>query len=195
MPLKLIQTVAPATDVVTDAEQKDHAKISLTDDDTIVATMNEAAIEFVQDRLQRGFVTQTWELSLDNFPTSGCPIELCRVPAIAITSISYIDTNGDAQTLASTEYTLDDKAEPAQIHEAYLKTWPSTQNVVNAVTILYTVGYGTAASATPEKYKMLIKHIFTNFYEHREPTTQGKYEDMPMHLKALFEKYEMKVFG
>ena len=195
MPLKLIRTVIPTNAAVSDADQKLHAKIDLTDDDALVTDINLAAIEYVEDRLQRGFITQTWELSLDGFPRSGCPIELCRVPAIAITSINYIDTNGDSQTLATTEYTLDDKAEPAAIWEAALKTWPATQNVVNSVTILYTVGYGDDDTDISEKYRTLIKQVFTHWYRHREGVKDKKWEKLPLHMDALFEKYELSVFG
>ena len=195
MPLKLIKTVDAATAVVSDTEQKLHARIDLTDDDALVTDLNTTATDYVADRLQRAFVTETWELTLDEWPSDSCPIELCRVPAIAITSISYIDTDGNSQTLASTQYTLDDKAEPAAIYRAYNITWPTLRNVVNAVTVTFTVGYGTAASSTPEKFKTIIKQVFTHWYENREGVRDKQWSNMPEHFDALMGKYELKVFG
>lgn len=195
MPLKLIKTVDAATAVVSDAEQKLFTKIDETADDALVTQLNSTATDYVADRLQRAFVTETWELSLDAWPPTSCPIELCRVPAIAISSITYIDTDGNSQTLASSQYTLDDKAEPAAIHRAYNVTWPTVRNVVNAITVTFTVGYGALASDTPEKFKTVIKHYFSHLYEHREPTAEKTWKDVPHTLEDLLTKYELKVIG
>jgi uncharacterized phiE125 gp8 family phage protein len=195
MPLKLIKTVDAATAVVSDVEQKLFTKIDETADDALVTQLNATATDYVADRLERAFVTETWELSLDAWPMDGCPIELCRVPAIAITSITYIDTDGASQTLASTQYTLDDKAEPPAIYRAYEITWPTVREVVNAITVTFTVGYGTAASSTPEKFKEIIKFYFSHLYEHREPTAEKQWRDVPHTLEDLLTKYELKVIG
>jgi uncharacterized phiE125 gp8 family phage protein len=193
--LKLTRTADPAADVVTDAEQKTHAKIDLTDDDTLVGLLNDTAIKYVEDRLQRGFVDQTWELSLDAFPESGCPIQLFRSPVSAIDSISYIDTDGNSQTLATSKYVLDDKIEPCEVVEAYQQTWPSTRDVRNAVTVTFTVGYGATAASTPEIFKTIIKQYFNHLYEHREPMKDKKWVEIPEHLNALLDKYDCKMVG
>ena len=195
MPLKLIKTVDAATDVVSTTELKLFAKIDEADDNALVTALNATATDYVCDRMQRAFVTETWELSLDAWPLNGCPIELCRVPAFAITSMSYIDTDGASQTLASSQYTLDDKAEPAAIYRAYNITWPTVRNVVNAITVTFTVGYGTDASSTPEKFKEIIKLYFSHLYEHREPTADKTWKDVPHTLDDLLKKYELKVIG
>ena len=193
--MKLIRTTDPVTLAVSDADQKLHAKIDGSADDALVAEINKAAIEVVEDRLERGFLTQTWELSLDGFPESGCPIDLCRSPATIITSIKYINTDGVLTTLAATEYTLDDKSEPPQVVEDYLKTWPSTRNVVNSVTILFVVEEGATAAAIPEKYIMIIKQLFVHWYEHREPLKDKNWAEIPQHMEMLMKKYESKVLG
>lgn len=195
MPLKLIRTVDPTVLVVSDAAQKVHAKITLTDDDAMVVDLNLTAIEYIEDRLERGFLTQTWELTLDKFPPSGCLIGLSRSPAISVGSVKYINTDNVLTTLATTEYTLDDKAEPPSIVEAFEKTWPDTREVINAVTILFDVGYGPLATDTPEKFKTIIKQMFTHLYRHREPMKDKTWVEIPEHLNALISKYELKVLG
>ena len=113
--LKLNRTVVAVEPAVTDAELKLFAKIDLTDDDALVTDLNSAAEEYIKDTLERSLVKETWELSLDAFPQSGCPIEICRTPLISVGSIKYIDTDGVLQTLDASEFTADTKVEPAAI--------------------------------------------------------------------------------
>lgn len=195
MPLKLNLTVPHTVDPVSDTEQKLHAKIDLPDDDALVSDLNKTATDYIGDRLQRDFTEATWELSLNAFPPAPCPIEICRVPLISIESIKYIDTAGVEQTLAASEYKVDDKAEPAAVFRAFNVTWPTTRTEVNAVTVTFKAGYGALATDVPEKFKTIIKHMFTHLYEHREPMKDKQWVEIPEHLNALLGKYELKVFG
>lgn len=195
MPLKLNQITGPAIEVVSNTEQKLHAKIDLPDDDLLVDDLNISATEYVTDRLQRAFVTEVWELSLDEFPPDPCPIDICRVPLLTVNSIKYIDTDGVEQTLAADQFIVDTKAEPAAIFRAHLVTWPATRNIVNAVTVNFDIGYGAAAADTPEKFKTIIKQIFTHWYRNREAMKDKTWVEVPEHVNALLSKYELKIFG
>jgi uncharacterized phiE125 gp8 family phage protein len=193
--LKLIRIAEPIVDVVSDAEQKAFSKIDLTDDDALVTTLNETATRYITDRLQRSLVFETFENYLDAFPQSGCPIEICRTPLSSVTSITYTDTDGNPQTLAATEYKVDDKIEPAAIWEAFQKTWPSTRDEVNSVKVTFVAGFGAAATDVGEEFKTIIKHMFAHLYEHREPMKDKTWVEIPEHLNALIAKYEIKTFG
>ena len=180
---------------MSDTELKLFAKIDLTDDDALVTDLNSAAEEYIKDTLERSLRTETWELSLDGFPASGCPIEICRTPLISVGSIKYIDTDGVLITLATTEYTADTKVEPAAIYEAFQKTWPSTRDVINSVTVLFDAGFGAAATDVDEQFKTMIKQLFAHWYEHREPFKDKTWTEIPEHLNALIDKYRIKTFG
>lgn len=186
---------------VTDAELKLFAKIDGTGDDALITLMNDAATRFISDKLERSFVTDTWILYLDSFPVElDCNlqkrfIEIPRVPLVGVTSISYIDEDGNSQTLASTEYEVDTKAVgSARIVEAYDKTWPATRNTVNAVTVTFTAGDGIA-SAVPEKYKQLIKLYFAHIYENRESFRTEEFKEVPYLLQTLIDQYRSKRVG
>ena len=191
--LKLNRTVDPVNPAVTDTNQKDFAKIDLTDDDTLVTSLNVAAVTYIEDRLQRGFITQTWEVSLDAFPLGD--IELFRSPAIAITSIKYIDNDGNSQTLAADQYALDLKVEPPVVDRAFNVTWPATREQKNAVTVLFTVGYGDDDTDVPLQYQMVIKQMFSHLFRQRDVATDKKTHEVPEHLNTLIEKLALKTMG
>lgn len=193
--LKLNRTIDAAAPAVSDAELKLFAKIDLTDDDALVTALNETAEEYTKDTLERSLVHETFELSLDEFPRSGCPIDICRTPLVSVTSIKYTDTDGVEQTLAATEYKVDTKAEPAAIYEAHLKTWPSTRDEVNSVRVVFVAGFGAAAADVPNQFKTIIKQLFVHWYEHREPMKDKTWKEIPEHLNALIDKYRIKTFG
>ena len=181
--------------VVSDDEQKKHAKITLSDDDPVVDDLNVTSIEYITDVLQRSLVKETYELYLDDWPQGSCPIEICRVPLFSVESITYIDTDGVEQTLAADQYVADKVAEPAGIYRAYEVTWPTVRAQVNSIKVTFKAGYGDAADDVPEKYKTIIKQVFTHWYHHREPMKDKNFTEIPEHLNALIAKYALKVFG
>lgn len=97
--------------------------------------------------------TQTRSLALHCFPASDS-FEVGTVsPLISVTSITYLDTAGASQTLATSVYKVDTARRPGVVWLKYTQTWPSTYGEANAVTVTYTAGYGPAASDVPEAAK------------------------------------------
>ncbi len=188
---------APAV-TVTDTELKLFAKIDGTGDDTLISLLNTVATAYIEDLLNITFVQRTYTLYLDCFPSDldcniGKPyIEVQKSPLVSITSIQYIDTDGDQQTLAGTEYEGDVTADgPGRIIEAYDKTWPATRNKINAVEVVFIAGYANAA-AVPEKYKQIVKLYFTHLYEHRESFDEKDPKEVPKLLQALINQYRIQ---
>lgn len=196
----LLKTGSAAAVTVTDAELKTFAKIDGTGDDALVTLLNLTATNYIQDVLNRTFVTREYTLYLDCFPTDldvniGKPfIEVQTTPLITVDSITYVDTDGDTQTLASTEYTADIFSDgPTRILEAFDKTWPATRLVPNAVIVTMTCGYALAADV-PEEYKQLLKLYFTHLYENREAFREERITEVPRMLQALITRYRVQRF-
>lgn len=174
MSRKLI--TAPAAEPILLADAKLHLKVTGSSEDALISLMIAAAREECENEIRRALITQTWEKYLDNFPGDsaahwmswGSPgaIELFYPPLQSVTSISYIDAAGASQVLASTEYTVDDKQEPAWIVPAELKFWPLTRCVINAVTVQFVCGYGANETFIPKAIKnwLLIRigDLFSN---------------------------------
>lgn len=195
LPVKLILKTKAANPAVTDADLKLFAKIDLTDDDGLVTDLNFAASEYITDTMEKSFINETFEEFYDKFPQTRCPINLSRSRLSSVVSIKYIDTDGNVQTLATTEYKIDDKIEPPEIREAFGKTWPSTRDEHNAVTVEYVTGEGADTTDIPEKFATIVKQLFVHWYEHREPMKDKQYREIPIHVTALIDKYRIQRQG
>jgi uncharacterized phiE125 gp8 family phage protein len=158
---------APASEPITTNEAKAHLRIDASDEDNLITGYITAARQLCELYARRALVTQTWDLSLEQWP--GCDqIELPRPPLQSVTSISYIDSNGATSTLASSSYIVDTASEPGRVILAYGATWPTvTLRPGPAITVRYVAGYG-AAAAVPELYKQALKLIVGHFFENRE---------------------------
>ena len=145
MSRKLI--TGPTVEPISLTDAKLHMRVTTATEDALITLMIMAAREECENIIRRALMTQTWEKYLDSFPAA---IELFYPPLQSVTSINYIDAAGNSQLLASTEYVVDDKQEPAWIVPADLKFWPLTRAVINAVTVLFVCGYGSADTAVPK---------------------------------------------
>ena len=153
------------------ADMKLHLKIESgeTADDTLITTQISAATTYCQEFQHRSYVTQTRILYFDAFPLM---FSVPYPPLISVTSIQYVDTNGDTQTLDSGQYRVDAGNQPGRITEAYNATWPATRNLTNAVILTYSAGYGAAADV-PDTVKAAIKLLVAHWYENREAAIAG----------------------
>jgi uncharacterized phiE125 gp8 family phage protein len=149
--MALSQVTAPALEPVTLAETKTHLRVDDFSEDELIDSLRVAAREFVENFTSRKLITQTWDLKLDAFPV--------RVPRVAVCAgdVGHVDhlldTAGVSQTWSSANYTVDAPsgpfAMPGRITPAYGVVWPSTQNVINAVTVRFVVGYGATPWTVP----------------------------------------------
>jgi len=135
----------------------------------------------VEAESRRSLITQTLQLKLDAFPACDY-IELPQPPAIAISSITYLDTAGDSQTWASSNYSIDADRTPGLVLLDYGKTFPVTRDDRNAVTITYTAGYGTSPSDVPGSAKAAILLLIRQWYDN--PESAG----VPVGYDALIQR-------
>jgi uncharacterized phiE125 gp8 family phage protein len=185
MPYSL-HTAATAEPVSLD-DLKDHLRITGNDEDLYLSGIISAARSIVETRTRRQLFTATWLLKMDSFAdcrhTDGWTIRLEKVPVASVTSIVYLDTGGTSTTLSSSLYTTDLFSEPPRITPAYSQTWPSTRNIVNAVTVQFVAG--AAAAAVPVEAKHAIKLLCGLMYENREAALDINMVKLPMALDAL----------
>lgn len=165
---------APTVEPVTLAEARLHLKSddSATTDDTLITALITAARELAENETRRALITQTWKLTLDEFPAEGL-IYVPRPNLISVTSITYIDDDGVSQTLASDQYTVVTDTLPGEIHVAYDVDWPTTRAVPAAVTVNFTCGYGATAAAVPGPIKAAMLLDIGDMYVNRESAIVG----------------------
>ena len=164
MSRKLITPPAAEPILLADAKLHMKAPASATED-SLVNLFIATGREEVENELRRALITQTWEKYLDRFPEG---IELFNPPLVSVTSVSYVDPAGNSQVLATTEYVVDDKQEPAWIVPAYGKIWPSTLDTINAVTVRFVCGYGAAGTDVPKAIRSWMLLRIANLFKNRE---------------------------
>lgn len=172
----------PTLEPVELADMKSHLSVEVSDDDTMISGFIVAARRWCEHFTRRVFITQTWKLVLDAFPAE---FRVPLPPLQSVTSITYIDTGGNAQTLGASVYTVDIDSEPGRIVEAYQQSWPSTRDVINAVTVTFKAGYGDAVTKMPEEVKLAIKMLVGHYYENREAFVAAPLRTVPMASESL----------
>lgn len=194
MALSLV--TGPAIEPVSLADAKTHLRVEVDDENALIQTLISAARQWVETFTHRALITQTWDLKLDGFLCgSDDAIELPLAPASSVTSIAYVDSNGDTQTWASANYTTDlpsgPKAQRGRIVPAYSMFYPSTRDVVNAVTVRFVAGYGSTAASVPQPIVAAIKLMVAHWYAQREPVNIGNLvTPIPMATESLLWPYK-----
>jgi uncharacterized phiE125 gp8 family phage protein len=165
------------TDNIADASLGAAVPTTNTTEDPYLIALRQSAREYVESFCRRALLTQTWDCKLDAFPSDGCAIELPLTPVSSVTSITYVDTNGDSQTWSSSLYQTDlpsgPKASRARIIPAYAQYYPQTRTQMNAVTVRFVAGYGAAASSVPASLKSGMKLLIAHWNENRESVVVG----------------------
>lgn len=175
MALRLI--TAPTVEPLTLTEAKAHLRVDHTDDDALIAIYLAAARADCEEWTARAFVTQTWELVLDEFPED--EIQIPRPPLQSIESIKYDDGDGVEQTLATTEYEVDTVSQPGWVVPV-TTGWPSdTFEGINAIRIRFVAGYVNTDSPSdltgniPAAIKAAILLHLGVRYQNREDVVIG----------------------
>lgn len=148
---------------------KDHIRVSTDADDTVLRSMIGAAASYIEETWNRALVTQTLVLTCNGFSDT---IELPRPPLASVSSITYIDGDGNSQTLAGTVYTAITDSTPGRIERAFNQAWPTVRSVTNNVTITYVAGYGDRADV-PDGVGQAVAMLAAWWYEHREAVLTG----------------------
>lgn len=186
MSLKLI--TAPSEEPVSVAEAKKHLRVDHSYDDAMIELYLKAARQHIDGKdgwLGRALVTQTWEFTLDAFPTNEIRIPI--PPLQSVTSIVYDNVDGDEETMSSDLYTVDNRNEPGWV---FSDSWPSTFAGINAVRVRFVAGYG-AASAVPEAIKAAILLLVGSLYDNRNEVVIGQTAViLPFASKALLLPYQ-----
>lgn len=149
--------VPPTVEPVSVAEVQVHLRVDSDTDEDLVAALAIAAREWCEMATGRQFCTATLRTKLSGFPAEGS-IPLPRAPVTAVSSVGYIDSAGDSQTLAGSGYVVATDLAPAEIALAPGSSWPTTAARPDAVTVTYTAGYGGPAQVPqPLRAAILLK--------------------------------------
>ena len=138
-------TTAPTGLAVSVADAKRYSGVSVSDDAAMIEDIIRESTQVIENRYQFAVMEQTWQLTLNGGWTDADywranAIHIPRPPVGAVSSIVSLDSAGDSQTLAATEYRVNAAPLVATIEVAKQKTWPTTYGVSADVTITHTCG-------------------------------------------------------
>jgi uncharacterized phiE125 gp8 family phage protein len=166
-------STAPAIEPVTVTELKTYMRLDGSAYDAMLSGYITAAREAVEKHTGRTFISTVYELYMDSFPAYGGCIELIRPPVQSIASIHYNQASDGVLTLlAPSKYMTDVVSQRPRIQPAYGESWPSARDMINAVKVTYTGGYGASAAAVPETLKICIKALASDLFEHPESNVE-----------------------
>ena len=181
----------PTTEPVTVGELRTQLLIDTTEHDGDLADMiSEARRE--AETVRCGDVALIDSACVDYFNTLEGDMELHWAPVDSITSVAYLDSNGDSQDLAETVYELGTINGMGVLRLKYDQTWPSTRCHPDCVTVTYKAGYGEEATDVPPGVRRWIKARAAWLYQNRD----GEEYPWPDTMNVLLaEAATVRVYG
>lgn len=134
-----------------------------TVEDAYIEGLITTARQMAERTTNRAIPEQQWTMSAYRFPCGDGAIEVPFPPLISVDAISYLDDNGDAQTLTQdTDFLVSAPMGPrcakARLTPVFDTTWPTTQYQADAVTITFTAGYVLSGSPVTGEVPSDITH-------------------------------------
>ncbi len=174
---------APTAEPITLDDAKAHCRVDAADDDELIAAEITAARSRCEAFLNQSLVATVWDYGIDGgFPAV---IRLPIGPLVdpGTVSVSYVDDAGATQTLSPALYQAS-KGETGILRPAYGQTWPSTRQVMDAVTVRFTAGV-TDPSAIPPAILQAIRLMVADFYDNRENASRMPLGEIPLSARNL----------
>lgn len=187
-----VLVTAPASPPVTLSEVKAHCRVEGSDYDDQLTGFVEAATAHLDGRtgvLGRAIVTQTWRQDFNGF--GGSVLRLPLAPVASITSVTYYDTDGAQQTLASSVYELCEDALGPYVALKVGQAWPSTYARRDAVSVTFVAGNDVAD--VPRPLKQAVQLLAGHYFMNREAVSPVNMVSVPATVDALIKPFRRVV--
>lgn len=189
----LTRIVEPLIDPITLEIARKQSRVEEVIEDDLISIYIAAATRWTEIFLSRQLITATWKKIIDKFPLNQV-IKLPNGPVQTVTSIKFFDVDSIEQTVPSIDYIVDIDSIVARVVPVPEKTWPTTENRINAVSIEYIAGYGDDTLDIPEAIRVHIQMLTAHLFEHRESVSELSLNDVPQSVRFLLEPFEVKEF-
>lgn len=165
------QVTSPPVDYpITVAQAKKQVELPAEDTahDDHLERLIAAATRFLQDQTGRQFVLASFTFGYDQFPPGCEPLWIPRPPLVEVTSISYLDTEGNVQAMSAADYLVATDCQPGRVSLARLGSgsWPTPIRQGRAVTIEADCGYATPDDV-PEDVKLCLLWLVDDWFNGR----------------------------
>lgn len=184
----LKRTVKPAISPVTLAESKADLRVQHAAEDALIESLIAAATDAMDvpnGAVNKALITQTWTLSVRH-PDRLWRVYLPITPVQSITSITYYDTDNVQQSLVVDDFHLYGDEDWAYIVPKENKEWPSVYKRLDAITVTFVAGFGSATNDVPESIRQAIRLTVAHWYEHRTAVVTGTITaEVPLSVQML----------
>jgi uncharacterized phiE125 gp8 family phage protein len=151
---------------------KAQCRVTHNSEDTLIAQYIASAQAWVERYTGLLMVEDT---VVDTFTAFGDYLELSRGPFVSLTSIAYVDTAGDDQTVSA-----------ARVRDGKIYApdggWPTIGDYTT-VTVTYVAGYGPYEA--PEELVQAQLLLIAHWYQNREAVAEGTFNEIPLAVEAL----------
>jgi uncharacterized phiE125 gp8 family phage protein len=140
-----------------------------TAEDDLLTEFIVSARQDVEGGTRRAFITQTWDLFLDEWPEKNY-IEIPFGNLQSVTSVKYTDCAGTETTLTEdTDYIVETNGDQhGRIVLPYQGSWPTAELYPSKpIAIRFICGYGATAASVPSVIRTGIKMICADLHEGR----------------------------
>ncbi len=193
-----IERTVPATaPAVLDREEaKLHIRVLHDGDDDYLDILLPAVEDQVERELGLSLLDQTWRLRFDfGFPAARI-VQFPHPPLRSVTSVQYVDQDGNTQTLADTLYHVRTNGDqPGRLALNGGEVWPQVDNVMEAATFTFLGGFGDKPGDVPKGIRAALWLLAAHYYENREPVVTGTIATkIPFSYKRLLHTYRTTNF-
>lgn len=180
-----VAITSPAEEPLTLGEAKQHLRMDHEADDTLIAGLIVAAREHAEAFCRRPFVSRMYTATFSRFPDRGQPLWIPMPGVTSLETVSYADQNNASVTMAGSDYRL---VRGPTHHSLELPPgvamWPWTALRGDAVTVIYTAGYGYAADV-PRGIRSAMLLLIGHLYENREAVSKDAGAEVPLGVQPL----------
>jgi uncharacterized phiE125 gp8 family phage protein len=191
MPVAFTRKTDATSEPITKAQAKLQFRHALasgdTTEDSLIDSYITTARAMVEERTGRSLSTQTWQLSIPDWPQA---LWLPRaVPLASVTHVKYYDAANDLQTLSSSVYTVPSFHEPAVVLLADAQVWPVVYAREDAILVEYITGAADVADI-PAQLVQAVYLLVAYWYDNRSAVRTGTMsKEIELGVDALCAPY------
>lgn len=191
--MTLVRVTAPVASPVSLADAKAHLRVDGSAEDAYIQSLIDAAVSMVDGDglLGRAMVTQTWAKWVSQNPGV---VRLSMGPFIALTDVSYYDTDNVLQAATLTDFDVRVDGDFVNVRPKKDKVWPGAYIRDDAIKLTFTAGFG-AASDVPVDIIHAIKLMVAHWHQHREAVSGERLMDIPLGVDALIGRHRVSWYG
>lgn len=190
---------APTVEPITVAQAISYMRLGALDsaEESYLSCLIKAAREYCEDFQNRAYITQTWEMSLNCFPSEHIDalteyhhsniIEIPKGNLQTVNSVKYTNSNGVVTTLIeNTDYIITNRGIIGRISPPYGKTWPTAALYpLDPIVIEFTCGYGVSGANVPQRVVQAMYMLVSYWWDNRAAADMSVSREIDFSVHSL----------